>query len=101
MLQEYQTKLNLCMSLLSLFYFVIQKHINLEYSVDKGLYLIDILFKMSHVVCRLPLYTKYETLGIPAYISGMYVFKEVKIVKPAVFINCKPVPNFEGILNGK
>jgi hypothetical protein len=49
----------------------------MEYSVDKGLYLIETLFKTSHVVCRLPLYTKYETLGIPAYNSGMYVFKEV------------------------
>jgi len=28
--------------------------------------LITILFPMSHKVCRLPLYTKYETLGNPA-----------------------------------
>jgi hypothetical protein len=30
----------------------------------------------------------------------MHVFKEVKIVKPAAFINCKTVPKFEGIVNG-
>ena len=36
------------------------KHTILEYSVDKGLHLIEILLKILHIL--------YETLGIPAYI---------------------------------
>jgi hypothetical protein len=40
-------------------------------------------------------------LGIPAYIFGMCVFKEVKYVKIAAFISCKTVPNYEGIVTEK
>jgi len=56
---------------------------------------------MSHVVCTLPIYTEHKTLDIPAYISGMYGFKEFTIREAAAFINCKTVPNSEGFVTGK
>jgi len=48
-----QTKMVYSLIILPLFRHI--KHIILEYSVDKGLHLIEILLKMSHVLCRLPL----------------------------------------------
>jgi hypothetical protein len=40
---------------------------------------------MSHEVCRLPLYTKYETNGIPASMIEMFVGKEVTLVEDRRF----------------
>jgi len=34
---------------------------------------------MSHVVCRLTLYTNYETLGNPTLIYELHVLKEMTV----------------------
>jgi hypothetical protein len=54
-----------------LFIHSIQIYISFVYLVDKIFGLIVILLQMSHVVCRLLLYTKNEEICTAAYISEM------------------------------
>jgi hypothetical protein len=73
------------MSYLSLTSVIPQKYITLGYSVDKDQCLNVILFQMPQQVFSLPLYTKYDTLGIPAKISGTHEFKEMTTVQDCSF----------------
>jgi hypothetical protein len=78
-------ELQLSLSLLRLSSFVPQKYISLGCTLDQNFYLVVILLQMTHVVCRLPLHMKCETLGVPASLFGMFVLKEMTPVHDGRF----------------